>query len=279
MTVELQALDKTTLETARPLGRAWDYSDEAFERLIRWTDGCGRLIVDDGEAIGMALGFPWGEVGWIGDVLVLEDHRGQGLGGQVTEATVAALQGHGCSTVKLYATPKAIPLYERMGFVGEAEYTIARGTHKRGRDPEVEPLADHLEAAIELDQRVFPGHRSRLIRDQAHDHPEVSIALLDDAGDLLGFGMARPADDLSEIGPVVVEGGQAGHAQALVDGLLVRVPEGEVEVTYPRPSWAAESSWSCRGFMAVDTPLEMRLGPAVDEDRDAMVATGGQELG
>lgn len=277
--MELQPLDKTTLETALPLGRAWDYSDQGFERLVGWTQGCARLIVDDGQAIGMALGFPWGRVGWIGDVLVLEEHRGQGLGGQVTEATVAALQDHGCTTVKLYATPKAIPLYERMGFEGEAEYTIARGTHKRGRDPEVEPLADHLDAAIELDRTVFPGDRARLLRDQAADHPEVAIALVDDAGDLLGFGMARPAEDLTEIGPVVVRDGQARHAQALVDGLLVRVPEGEVEVTYPGPSWAAKTSWGCRGFMAVDTPLEMRMGPTVEEDRDAMVAAGGQEIG
>lgn len=277
--MELEPLDKTTLETALPLGRAWDYSDQAFERLVGWTQGCARLIVDGGRAIGMALGFPWGPVGWIGDVLVLDEHRGQGLGGQVTEATVAALQDHGCTTVKLYATPKAIPLYERMGFVGEAEYTIARGTHKRGRDPEVEPLADHLDAAIEFDRAVFPGDRARLLRDQAADHPEVAIALLDDAGDLLGFGMARPAEDLTEIGPVVVRDGQARHAQALVDGLLVRVPEGEVEVTYPAPSWTAKTAWGCRGFMTVDTPLEMRLGPAVDEDRDAMVAAGGQEVG
>lgn len=277
--MEIQVLAKDTFETALPLGRAWGYSREAFERLVTWTDGCGRLIVDGDQAIGMALGFPWGEVGWIGDVLVLDEHRGQGLGGQVTEATVAALHDHGCTTVKLYATPKAIGLYERLGFVGEAEYTIARGSHRRGRDPEVEPLADHLSAALELDRAIFPGDRSTLLRRQASDHPEVAIALVDDAGDLLGFGMARPAADLTEIGPVVVRDGQARYAQALVDGLLVRVPEGDVEVTYPTPSWAAKSAWGCRGFMAVDTPLEMRLGPTVDEDRDAMVATGGQELG
>lgn len=275
----LQVLDRSTLELAQPLGEAWGYNQAEFARLVDWTEGCGRLVVEDGQAVGMALGFPWGRLGWIGDVLVFESHRGRGLGQQVTEATVEALQDHGCASIQLYATPKAIGLYQRIGFTGLAEFTIARGSSKRGRDPEVEPLADHLKAALDLDVRVFGGDRRALIERQLDDHPELSLAVLDEGGELAGFGMGRPADDVTEIGPVVVRGGQARLAQDLVDGLLVRVPEGEVEVTYPRNSMTAQTCWSCRGFVAIDAPLEMRLGPVVEQDRDSIAAAGGQELG
>ncbi|MDX1611162.1 MAG: GNAT family N-acetyltransferase, partial [Candidatus Thermoplasmatota archaeon] len=189
------------------MAEIWGYTEEEFARLAAWTQGCGRLVEHEGEIAGMALGFPYGPVGFIGDVLVHEHHRGQGLGQAVTQAAVDALHEAGCETVKLYATPKAIPLYERMGFVGEAEFVVAAGTHKRGRDPDVVPLADHIEAALELDRTVFGGDRGKFMRDQLAAFPETSLAVIDDDGMLAGFAQARPGPEVSELGPIVVRDG------------------------------------------------------------------------
>lgn len=226
----------------------------------------------------MTFAFPWRPVGWIGSVLTLPDHRGQGIGAKVTQAGVDALQEAGCETVKLYATPKAQPLYERLGFTGEAEYTVARGGQRRGRDEDAEPLLDHLDAALELDREAFPGDRSAFIEGKAKAYPETSLAVFED-GELAGYGIARPGPEVTELGPVVAGGGSARVAQRVVDALLTAVPDQPVEVTYPSKGWAASSTFSCRGFVSIDTPLEMRIGPAVAEDREAIVATGGQDVG
>lgn len=234
--------------------------------------------VDDAP-VSMTFGFPWGPVGWIGSVLTLEEHRGQGLGQAVVEDSIEALRAHGCETIKLYATPKAISLYERIGFTGETEYVISSGGHRAGRTPQTEPLAGHLDAALALDRDVFPGDRTAWIEQIAEANPETSIAVVEE-GELAGYGIARPGPNVTEIGPVLVREGSAGVAQRLVDGLLGRVPEDRpVGLIYPKSSWAASSTWSCRGFVVTDTPLEMRLGPPVEEDRDAIVAAGGQEVG
>lgn len=227
----------------------------------------------------MTFAFPWRPVGWIGSVLTLPEHRGRGIGGAVTEAGVEALREAGCETVKLYATPKAIPLYERLGFEGEAEYTVARGGARRGRDPDVEPLADHREAMLDLDREVFAADRSPFLEAKLETYPETCVAATTPDGELAGYGIARPGPELTEVGPVVARGGDANVAQRLVDGLLARVPDQDVEVTYPSKAWAASSTWSCRGFVGVDSPLEMRLGPPASEHRDAIAAAGGQDVG
>lgn len=277
--VETAALDASTVDDALGLADEWGYGHDEFRNLVRFSDGCSRLAYADEEAIAMSFGFPWEPVGWIGSVLTLEAHRGQGIGQRIVEECVEALTEHGCRTVKLYSTPKAIPLYERIGFQGEAEHLIVKGSPKEGRDPDVVPLTEHADAMKRLDRKVFPGDRTAFLADVLERNPDVAVGVLDADGELAGYAMARPGPSITELGPVVVREGDANRAQALVDGILTRLPDQPVELIHPKGSWAASTSWGCRGFVTVDTPLEMRLGPPVEEHRDAIVAGGGQEVG
>lgn len=272
-------LDAGTVQVAEPLAEHWGYGLEEFANLVSFSDGCSRLTYSGEEAVGMTFAFPWDEVGWIGSVLTLEAHRGQGIGQAMVEESVEALREAGCETVKLYSTPKAIGLYERIGFTGEAEYLILNGSQRQGRDPDVVSLEGRMDEVKRLDATVFPGDRGDFLEDVVKRNPEMAIGVEDENGDLAGYAMARPGPSTTEIGPVIARRGDANISQRLVDGVLTRVPEQTVELIHPKDAWAAASAWSCRGFVTVDTPLEMRLGPPVDEDRDAIVAAGGQEVG
>jgi GNAT superfamily N-acetyltransferase len=277
--VRLEPLEADRVDDAEPLYDHWGYDRGSFERLVEASRGTSVLACVDGDAVGMTLGFPWGEVGWIGGVLTLEDHRGKGLGQATVEASLERLHEAGCETVKLYATPKAVSLYERVGFTGEAEYAVATGSQRRGRDPDVVPLEGRVDEVARLDREAFPGDRRRLLAAYAREHPDLAVGVEADGGELAGFGFARAGSEVTEIGPVVVEEGDANLAQDLVDALLTRIPDQPVELVYPADAWAASSAWSCRGFVTVDSPLEMRHGPPVEEHRDAIVACAGQEVG
>lgn len=272
-------LDSSTVDDAQPLAEYWGYGFEEYANLVSFSDGCSRIAYVDDEPAGMSFGFPWGEVGWIGSVLTFEEHRGQGIGQAVVEGCIESLRDHGCETVKLYSTPKAVSLYERIGFTGEAEFVVVNGAQKRGRDPDVVDLAGRMDEVKTLDREVFPGDRAAFLEDVVKRNPDQAIGVEDEDGDLAGYALARPGPTVTEVGPVVVRGGDANIGQELVDGILTRVPDQTVELIHPKGSWAASSAWSCRGFVSVDTPLEMRLGPPVEEDRDAIVAAGGQEVG
>ncbi len=272
-------LDAARVEDAEPLAEHWGYGLEEFANLVGFSEGCSRLAYVDGDAVGMTFAFPWETVGWIGSVLTLEPHRGQGIGEAMVEASVDALDAAGCTTVKLYSTPKAIGLYERLGFTGEAEWLIVNGSQRLGRDPDVVELAGRMDEVKRLDADVFPGDRGAFLEDVAKRNPDLAIGVEGDDGELAGYAMARPGPSVTEVGPVVARQGDANLAQDLVDGILSRVPDQTVELIHPKNAWAASSAWSCRGFVTVDTPLEMRRGPPVEEARDAIVAAGGQEVG
>lgn len=276
--VTLDVLEPSNVDEARALVDHWGYDPDAFAHLLGFSEGCSTVAYAGDEAVGMTLGFPWGEVGWVGSVLTLEDHRGKGIGQATVEESMQRLREAGCETIKLYATPKAIPLYERIGFTGEAEYVIANGSRRAGRDPDVVDLEGRADEVVAIDAEVFPGRRRAFLEDLIDRNPGTSIGVEED-GELVGFAMARAGPSVTEIGPVVAAQGDANVAQALVDGLLVRVPDQPVELIHPKDGWAASTAWSCRGFVGIDTPLEMRHGPPVEERRDAIVACAGQEVG
>ncbi len=197
----------------------------------------------------------------------------------MVEATITALKDHGCTTIKLYATPKAIPLYERIGFQGEAEYCVANGGKRTGRNPNTTTLENRISEVQHLDATIFPGDRSAWLENLINQHPHTCLGITNDDNELTGYGIARPGETLTEIGPVITHPRHGNHAQHLVDALLTRIPDQPVELIYPKNGMLAQTAWTCRGFVTTDTPLQMRLGPPVKEHRDAIIAAGGQEVG
>lgn len=60
------------------------------------------------------------------DLAVLEDHRGQGIGGQLLEATEEMAREMGCTRVTLEVLPDnpARQLYERQGFFKKSDFMV-----------------------------------------------------------------------------------------------------------------------------------------------------------
>jgi hypothetical protein len=91
----------------------------------RWVHGCGAgvLLVDAGLR-GTAAALTFGRTGWLGGITVLPEHRGTGLGAELTEAAAAWLVARGCESVLLHATEVGARLYERLGWEREGELVM-----------------------------------------------------------------------------------------------------------------------------------------------------------
>jgi hypothetical protein len=77
------------------------------------------------RVIGVAFSIAFGATGWLGNVAVDPDARGQRVGTAVSAAAGDALRGAGVSTVVLTATDLGRPIYDRLGFVPDgAPYGI-----------------------------------------------------------------------------------------------------------------------------------------------------------
>lgn len=78
------------------------------------------LAVVDGKPVGTARLLEKGEIGKIGRLAVLIDHRGNGIGAALVKAALAdfARRGH-ITEVRLGAQIEAIDFYKALGFVRE----------------------------------------------------------------------------------------------------------------------------------------------------------------
>jgi GNAT superfamily N-acetyltransferase len=214
----------------------------------------GRLLVAcrHDRVTGVSYAVSFGPTGWIGNVAVDPDARGQGVGMAVSEAAMDWLRRAGVTTMLLTATEMGRPIYERLGFAGDG---VCYGIWTRGRQPL--PAADG-------EARVGPGRIADALRQDAE-------ATGEDRGSFLATFAARvrtpagPAGAGYRIalpwgrGPVIASGPEA--ARALVIDMLRASPDQSL--SFPESNTRAAELAVALGFRPARRCTRMRLGPPV----------------
>jgi GNAT superfamily N-acetyltransferase len=119
-------------DLAAGLAQSFEFSRASFDRsypaLLVADDAC--LLVaaaGDGDLLGFLLGFAHltfyanGRVGWVEEVFVRGDRRGDGVGRALMDAFEGWAAEHGCALVAL-ATRRAAPFYRALGYEESAAY-------------------------------------------------------------------------------------------------------------------------------------------------------------
>jgi len=106
MQQERWQLSSAVEDDLRDLHRYMDHLP-TFTRVIAWLDG---------KPVGKAASFVDGEVAGIYGVYTRPPARGRGIGEAVTAEAIDAAHRLGARRVVLHSEPKAVRLYERMGF-------------------------------------------------------------------------------------------------------------------------------------------------------------------
>lgn len=121
----------------------------------------------DGRVVGTSLGTVRGSVGWVGQIAVLPECRGTGLGTALTRHLMAHLTSLGCRTQLLIATDMGQPIYEKLGFAVEAHYRRFQGPSLPAppTDPRLRPLtAADWPAVCALDAATTGEDRSAYLQ-------------------------------------------------------------------------------------------------------------------
>ncbi len=77
-----------------------------------------------GEVVGCAQGLVSGGAGWLGNIVVLPDYRGRGIGFALTDHLIQFLRSRGCTSLILIATPLGEPVYRKLGFETATQYVF-----------------------------------------------------------------------------------------------------------------------------------------------------------
>jgi GNAT superfamily N-acetyltransferase len=226
----------------------WGVQDWALRAVL--DSPRGRFIVAAdaaGEVVASGSAMVYGALGVVGNMVVAQEHRRQGLGAQILEAILEHLAAAGCVRQELYATVAGRPLYGRYGFTliePGSHVRLPRAAFERG-PTEAEATAatlrragpDDLAALGAYDTPRFGGDRSELLARMLAD-AERPMSVAEVEGRIVGYAWLRP--DGERIGPMLAE--DATIAEALVRDAFRRAPlAAELTINLPtsnRPGMA-----------------------------------------
>jgi GNAT superfamily N-acetyltransferase len=98
---------------------------ETIERLVRESTRVIAAYGPDGELVGFCrVMSDASNMAWLGDVFVLSEHRGKGVGVEIVREAVEDPRYRDC--LWYLNTRDAHPLYERFGFTRAPERTMVR---------------------------------------------------------------------------------------------------------------------------------------------------------
>ena len=239
-------------QTAR---EGWDATTELFQlHLAHDPEGC--FIAEcDGDRAGMITTTRYARTAWIGNLIVLPDHRRQGIGERLMTHAMTHLSRQGVRTVRLEADPLGIKLYKRLGFVDEFDSLRFRLGPRAGRgESTAQPLlpADLAEVRA-FDGEYFGDDRGRLL-DLLLGEARAAYWLRADR-EVRGYAMVLPSAQGVRLGPWVAVDREA--AQLLLQSILESLPDTSVVLGVPGVNRQAIGILEAGGFSR--TPSSYRM--------------------
>lgn len=218
-------------------------------------------------------------VGWIGMVLVDEDHRRQGYGSELFERALSAGLDRGLDVIGLDATDAGRTVYEQYEFdpvVGidrwsgtvDSSVDTSEGnvTERPGDGPLVDAITSFDTHHVGVDRRPLLAH----LLESAYT---TSLVAEGGDGDVHGYAVVRPGRTRPQVGPLVATSDAAAErllaaaaervdGPLVVDGLRTRRSEAVLKrvgldvkrrlyrMTHedPRPALVADAVVAATGF-------------------------------
>src|SRR5208283_2957651 len=189
----------------------WNQTEQDWERLLELEpEGCFGLE-RGGVVVASSTALVYGEeLAWIGMVLTLREHRGQGYARRMMECAMAFAEKRGVARVGLDATDMGIALYRKFGFEGVGvverwERPVMEGSSVLAEVSEWEPDATP-------DRAAFGAKRQRLLESLAR----AGAATVPGEG----YAMGRVGSKAGYFGPCVAR--SAGAARRLLGWFLTK---------------------------------------------------------
>ncbi len=200
-----------------------------FEGFLAHDPG-GCFVVQAGaRPVGICVATPYGAAGFLGEFIVVPEWRGRGIGRHLMEHAIGYLHGRGVQSIFLDGEPRAVPLYERLGFRKITRSLRFAGTLTGAAHSAVRPmrLAD-LPAALELDRDAFGADRAFFLQRRLSQHPEL-CRVVECRGQVVAFILGRRGADWVAAGPWVVSPG-VEHPEHLLESLALEAGGAAIHV-------------------------------------------------
>jgi predicted GNAT family N-acyltransferase len=179
------------------------YSKKDLRRIINFEpEGC--FIALDGEQrLGIVTTITYGNVGWIGNLLVERSTRRRGTGTKLVKEALEYMQKKDVKIPKLYCFPSRVSFYRKLGFKTEINVQVMVGKGRKTSFSEVYKLSeDTLNEILPLDKKIFGADRSNILHKLHQEFPKNCFTAYHKKK-LVGYIMANGSEDEYELGPWV----------------------------------------------------------------------------
>lgn len=212
----------------------WGVTRSDVQRLMRLNPrGC--FVAYDGIIrLGVTTTTIYGkELGWIGNVIVDEDHRGKHIGHSLVEHAVSFLEKSSVRHIALYCFKEHVKFYENLGFVKDRSFLRLR--RNAGRVEHLENQVDFqrppsLTRVIAADKRAFGADRSKLIQDVLSEKAGWYLGSSRDVS-CTSYLTVREYPDMCEFGPWICINPLRNEPSRMISRALAMIRPVPVEVS------------------------------------------------
>jgi hypothetical protein len=245
----------------------WKLVKEDFAFMMKLEpEGCFVLLRDK-ERIGIVTTTNFGIVGWLGNLIVDENHRGTGAGTMLAREAIGYLRSRKAQTVGLYSYLDAIPFYKKLGFEYDSEFIVLRGKARPSGSSTSCRKAEKWEfrEIVDFDKAFFGASREKLLKQILENERNLCHVCAEDER-IEGYAVAKPYGRAAELGPLVCLPNHDKVAIRLLKAVLGDLTDLEVYLTIQGKRSAIIKTLSDYGFREYFRVARMFLNPITIND-------------
>jgi GNAT superfamily N-acetyltransferase len=162
---EMQSTDLDFAAQRTEKGGWLNETRDEFEGFLA-HDPSGCLVAEwEGERAGICVATPSQSAGWLGELVVVKERRGQGIGRHLMDHALEYLHQRRVRDIFLDGMPEAVALCERYGFRRICRSLRFTGMVRGARHPAVRGMqARDLGIVCEMDRHSFGQDRSDFLQ-------------------------------------------------------------------------------------------------------------------
>ena len=257
----------------------WGMTPGDYDRILRFSPTGCFIASQKGKDLGMVATVNYGDIAWIGNLVVLPETRGKGIGADLMKHAMDYLVSTGTKAIRLDGVPLAVPLYRRLGFKDEYWSQRYTGVAKKHQATSTPMQRKDLDKVAELDLKVFKAPRRDILEYFYDLYPELCYCAWSDDR-LIGYIMAKNGKDNVKIGPWIAEPGYSHEAEQLLYSVMNQRVGEKLWVGVPEANKASVDILVRNGFTALPSSLRMCYGDSsVVEKVESVYGLGGPDKG
>jgi ribosomal protein S18 acetylase RimI-like enzyme len=245
----------------------WDMAEEDFDFNMKLEPRGCFVLFDNSERIGVVTTVSFGGVGWLGNLIVSENHRGKGAGALLAKHAISCLKAEKMDTVGLYSYVNTVPFYRKLGFQQEKAFIVVRGNgHSSRKAANARQAArSEVQKIAEFDFRCMGFSRAKLLKSLLLNSDNFAYVAVE-KDELTGYAAAKVYGSTAQIGPVVCQKGKIEVAIDLVRAILGRLESFDASMCIPKEQKALSGMLVQQGFCEDFRVVRMFLGEPLGDN-------------